>query len=398
LSIEVSISPSSSSSTLLASHAPLALTPTPAPTAPFPLHTSFLAAPLPKELLAPLLAFNSAAWRFRKPAQASRLVKAPVWIVDRLVELAHSLLQTIKPPKRKKVGNSAAAEASIDEHSKVVMEAGPDTFICYTDGSASPNPGPTGAGAVVYAQGPDFFYDMGKSLGFSTNNAAEIYAIGMLTLKLLDIVKSHPLVKRAVVFSDSKLAIGACASKVPPLANALAIRSLRKLLDFVQTKLKIAFYWIKGHAAVGGNERVDKLSKRFAMVQGNSEVVDCNGTFSCLSYSAPWAFGFPLADLPSFLFTSNLPVAPAIASGMFRRSLPAGMLTLPSVAIDVDTHSDLVSRSRSAGLRPRAARSGTRKSARLAALSDPVPHLGLSLQSDTPPFSAGDELDHKHCD
>jgi ribonuclease HI len=220
---------------------------------------------------------------------------------------------------------------------------------------------------------------LGKSLGFSTNNAAEIYAIGMLTFKLFDFLNSHPLVKRAVVFSDSKLAIGACASKVPPLANASAIRSLRKLLDFVQTKIKIEFYWIKGHAAVGGNERVDRISKLFANVQGNSDVVGFSGTFDCLSFSAPWVFGFPLSDLPLSFFTSNLPVAPAIALNLNRGSSSVGV---PTAAVG------------SAGTRITRARrvftAGTRKSDRIAASSVPV------LPFDPASLTNTDELDENH--
>ena len=170
------------------SHAALPLPSTPSS---FPLLTSFLATPLPKELLAPLLAFNNATWRYRKPAQASRLVQTREWLIARVVELAHNLLQSIRPPKRKKP-NPASAELSIEEHDVIIAGAGPDTLIIYTDGSASPNPGPAGAGAVVFAQHPNTCYDLGKSMGFSTNNAAEIYALGMIVAHLPTHALSHP--------------------------------------------------------------------------------------------------------------------------------------------------------------------------------------------------------------
>ena len=125
-----------------------------------------------------------------------------------MVELAHTLLQSIRPPKRKKP-NLAFAELSIEEHDAIIAGAGPDTLICYTDGSASPNPGPAGAGAVVFAQHPNTCYDLGKSMGFSTNNAAEVFALGMLVALLPTLMSSHTLAKRAVIFCDSKLAIGA---------------------------------------------------------------------------------------------------------------------------------------------------------------------------------------------
>jgi ribonuclease HI len=290
------------------------------------------------------------------------------------------LLRTIKPPKRKKSSNPASAELSVSDHAKTVTEAGPDTLICYTDGSASPNPGPTGAGAVAFAQNPDMHYDLGKSLGFSTNNAAEIYALGMLASKLPLFLDTHPLVNRVVVFCDSKLAIGACSSKKPPLSNAALIRSLRKLMDFVRTKIQIEFRWIKGHASVGGNERVDKISKAFANVTGNTDVVDFTGTFDCHIFSAPWAFGFPLTGLPLQFFTSKIPVAPVCAPFAV---LPTG-------------HSAPVSsvpRAGRAGPRTPRARVFTeppRRSARL-----PVPRtLGHFVVAVSEPI----ELDSKHCD
>jgi len=52
-------------------------------------------------------------------------------------------------------------------------------------------------------------------------------------------------------------------------------------------------HWIKGHAMVGGNERVDKVSKRYANVAGNTNVTVLNGRFDCSATFALWALGLP---------------------------------------------------------------------------------------------------------
>jgi len=154
-----------------------------------------------------------------------------------VVELAHTLLQTIKPPKRKKASN-AASDASIAEHDKLVANADSGVAICYTDGSASPNPGPSGSGATFFVQNPGLVVDLGKSRGHSTNNAAELFALGMLALKLVDLLATHPHVKRAVVFCDSKIAIDACErpkNRPKNLANAALTRALRKAIDLASS-------------------------------------------------------------------------------------------------------------------------------------------------------------------
>jgi ribonuclease HI len=226
--------------------------------------------------------------------------------------------------------------------------------------------------------------DLGKSRGFSTNNAAELYALGMLALKLVDLLASHPHVKRAVVFCDSKIAIDACdrPKKSKNLANASIVRALQKTMQFARLKLVIELRWVKGHATVGGNERADLISKRFANVAGNSDVCDFLGTFDCHFFSAPWAFGFPLAGLPLDFLTSKLPVAPAVAG-----LVPAVALSSDPVADSSVSHAR---RARPRTLRARVVTEGSRRSARFASRSTTAPPIASA--------SLTDELDYKHCD
>ena len=59
--------------------------------------------------------------------------------------------------------------------------------ICYTDGSASPNPGPAGAGACIFLMDPDTLYDLTLSIGFTSNNIAEIVALDLCLYQLIEL-------------------------------------------------------------------------------------------------------------------------------------------------------------------------------------------------------------------
>ena len=59
-----------------------------------------------------------------------------------------------------------------------------EKIICYTDGGARGNPGPSGAGAVIQDAEGTVLKEVGEALGNGTNNFAE-YAAVILALKTL---------------------------------------------------------------------------------------------------------------------------------------------------------------------------------------------------------------------
>ena len=73
----------------------------------------------------------------------------------------------------------------ISERLASFLESPPDDVALYfTDGSASPNPGPSGAG-VYRPEGPLPVWRIAISLGHGSNNEAEIYAIGLALRAIL---------------------------------------------------------------------------------------------------------------------------------------------------------------------------------------------------------------------
>ena len=142
----------------------------------FPLAASFLVNVAP-EFSGLLLAFNAGVWRYRIPACAARVVQTRDWMINRIVESASlALLSTIPARKRKRV--VPVADSGILEHNAIVAAMKSNVVVCYSDGSASPNPGACGAGASLFGADPDTLYDFGATLGHGTNNFGELYRWG----------------------------------------------------------------------------------------------------------------------------------------------------------------------------------------------------------------------------
>lgn len=224
-----------------------------------PLSFSFLI-DTPRAFIIPLLAFNLAVWKFRCPALGSRNEQDDSWRVARTVELASTLLLRVKKrsPRKPKSDDSAIS------HSDLLSTSCPNTIVCYTDGSASPNPGPSGAGASIFSPNATLI-DLGSSLGHGSNNHAELFAIGMVFSELTQyFAHSSDPPPPVLLFTDSLYAIQVISSTKPPLAHASTVLALRTSLAALLRLTSISLHWIRGHSDVGGNERVDRIAKRFA--------------------------------------------------------------------------------------------------------------------------------------
>ena len=279
----------------------------------FPLLATYLI-DCPSDYVAPILAFNYAVWKFRQPAQASIAVESLDWLLSRITEHARAQLAFIKKPvrKSKKSVDPDFIEKETVVHNGIVSTNVPNIVFCYTDGSASPNPGPSGAGACIFMPHIDTVIDLGASLGKGTNNTGELYALGMLLTHLIYIKKhSFSSLSSAFIFSDSKLAIAAASSKKPTSNITLSLAVMRAHSDLSKL-IKVELHWIRGHAGIGGNERVDRISKRFASIDNNSAKVSFDRQFRAHISQAAWPFGANLTNLPTPYFLMRLPTPPSI--------------------------------------------------------------------------------------
>jgi ribonuclease HI len=273
-----------------------------------PLDPTFLIN-VPSPLIRPILAFNYAVWFFRKPALASVHHFDSSWLSSRIVDLSLAFLSRFKPKKRKSPSPSISEDPSIIVHNDLVETLDNRTACCYTDGSATPNPGPCGAATTIFLQNPDECYDAGISAGMGTNNSAELLALIICFVTLLHLF-SLDRFSSAIIFCDSMYAIHQATSSKAPLSNQTLIRALRCIYSAALASFKFKLLWIRGHSSSGGNCRVDQLSRSFALrnLPGITYEAAFPNFFECCSSS--WFYGFPLTCLPSNLFASSLPKFP----------------------------------------------------------------------------------------
>ncbi len=103
--------------------------------------------------------------------------------------------------------------------------------------------------------------------------------------------------KPAFIFSDSKIAISATTGSKSK-TNVDLCRAVRAAHSMFALVINVEIHWIRGHSRIGGNERVDRISKRYARVVDNSSRVSFDTVLSAHISVSQWPFGSLLADFP----------------------------------------------------------------------------------------------------
>jgi ribonuclease HI len=168
-------------------------------------------------------------------ARAQNLVaKDGPLLADAEVVTAHAAGGASKPGK---------PTATAPEH------AGKGSWVAYTDGACTGNPGPAGSGTIVIAPGGKISESYAY-LGEGTNNVAELTGI-------LHALEATPIGEPLVVHTDSKYAIGVLSKGWKAKANGALIETIRKKLH----GRAVHFVYVPGHAGVPLNERADELAR-----------------------------------------------------------------------------------------------------------------------------------------
>lgn len=158
----------------------------------------------------------------------------------------------------RKKGGSAAKTAG---HAAAAVVHAADTWVAYTDGACSGNPGPAGSGAVLIRPGGRMSEGY-EFLGTGTNNIAELTAIAIAARA---VPKDAPLV---VIHTDSKYAIGVLSQGWKAKANGELIARIKT--ELAGRRLKLVY--VPGHSGVPLNERADELARE-AIRTGKSQAL-----------------------------------------------------------------------------------------------------------------------------
>ena len=135
------------------------------------------------------------------------------------------------------------------------------SWIAYTDGACTGNPGPAGSGLVLLDPTGKLVKESYRFLGTGTNNIAELTAISM-------VYDALPVDAPAVtIHTDSKYAIGVLTQGWKVKANGDLVARIRVRVESRPTRLK----YVPGHSGVPLNERADELAREAIAQRGSRE-------------------------------------------------------------------------------------------------------------------------------
>jgi ribonuclease HI len=146
-----------------------------------------------------------------------------------------------------------------------ICKAGEDVVI-FTDGSALSNPGPCGAGAVIYWRGithDSSSYQRPVSK-HSNSFHGELQAID---LALQTVTEAYPTIRKPVLLlSDCQGALTVTADPIAPANFTGLYYCIQDRIDTLRAGgADIKLHWIAGHADIAGNEEADVKAKNAAL-------------------------------------------------------------------------------------------------------------------------------------
>jgi len=205
-------------------------------------------------------------------------------------------------------------------HARQLVASAQDGILCFTDGACKGNPGPAGSAVWI----PCIEDGLAQFLGHSTNNKAEVTAIKMNCLRLIDILPwivkwqeekgkecqenqenherqgekekekekekgeidqlekedeetARPVPKLPLaevhLFTDSKYAEGVLVKGQRASANAELVEETRWLLTMLSAICHVNLRWIPGHTDEPGNKTVDEMARE--VMAPATQVEDC---------------------------------------------------------------------------------------------------------------------------
>jgi ribonuclease HI len=135
-----------------------------------------------------------------------------------------------------------------------------DGVIAFTDGSATPNPGPTGAGAALQLDGT-LSKPVLLSKAVSKHSSSYMGELEAVNLALEYLVNCSRLFNRVCILTDCQSALTAILSD-DQNNRCHTINTTQELATQLSSKgTNICITWIAGHIGLFGNDLADQLAK-----------------------------------------------------------------------------------------------------------------------------------------
>ena len=175
-----------------------------------------------------------------------------------------------KPSYWSQLGSSKNRSNEQQEEGKAIIqdmvnEVSASALVCFTDGSCLPNPGPCGAGAVIYH--PDGQEECIKRpvTAYGSILLGELVAILSVT-EHLTTNNSHIQHRQIRIFSDSQTAVGIITLNWVSDHYLDVIKKINENISSLESKgWNLEIVWTPGHSEVQGNDVADRLAKEAAM-------------------------------------------------------------------------------------------------------------------------------------
>ena len=201
-----------------------------------------------------IVTFNWAIWYNRVCYFATLATPPP--LLTAAQHLAEFALDRTRLPGIKPVSTSPAI-------ARLAKDPPRAAIFAFTDGSAAPNPGPTGAGLWVSLPdtpaGPGVEVEISAALGLANNNVGEMAALELAVRTAAGALRALPFLAPPDVlfFTDSMLSLGHIVHGWTFDADlALGYRARSGFHSLTQTA-RTRLYWVRGHSGVPGNVRAD---------------------------------------------------------------------------------------------------------------------------------------------
>ncbi|CAG2214324.1 RNASEH1 [Mytilus edulis] len=178
------------------------------------------------------------------------------------------LVSVIRAPDYwRNIGSSKSrTTAQIEEGKQIISEQlqsqTPNTAVAFTDGSCLGNPGPCGAGAIIYIN------DKEEKLKRPVSNKGSILLAELIAIKMvLDYIESFSKeqINTLTLFSDSQTALGILTLNWKSDSYHQTINEIKgKIKNLNEHGFLINLNWTPGHANIKGNDEADSLAKEAA--------------------------------------------------------------------------------------------------------------------------------------